>query len=166
MNLKTRNKLVEKGWMEHEIQKAESILEKKDPHQLHFSKMVFWSSLIVIIFGNLIVSLVLIPFLVFLTENALYMIVSLLALCIGFLYNLLITDLGHLEQKHHIMASIIVPVIAIGNLVVMVSAANQFEVQLGIDNFHNPWKIAIIFAVVLMIPFMVDRVRMIFARNN
>src|SRR3990167_332885 len=106
MNPKTRDKLVEKGWMEHEISKAESILEMADHRQLHFSKMVFWSALIVIIFANLIVSLMLIPFLVFLTENALYFIVSLLSLCIGFLYNLLITDLGHLGQKHHILASI------------------------------------------------------------
>jgi len=127
--------------------------------------MVFWSALIVIIFANLIVSLMLIPFLVFLTENALYFIVSLLSLCIGFLYNLLITDLGHLERKHHILASIIVPFIAVANLVIMVSAANQFEIQLGINNPHNPWKIAIIFAIGLMIPFVVDRVRVLLVRK-
>jgi len=34
MNPKTRDKLVEKGWMEHEISKAESILEMAD----HFPK--------------------------------------------------------------------------------------------------------------------------------
>ena len=53
--------LKQKGWNEQEIKHAEAILHKEQKHDAHFSKIVFWSALVTIIFANLLVSLVLIP---------------------------------------------------------------------------------------------------------
>ena len=55
MKEKRKMDLQEKGWNENEIKKAESILEKEEKHDTHFSKIVFWSALVVIIFANLLV---------------------------------------------------------------------------------------------------------------
>ena len=120
MKTNKRLELKEKGWSEKEIVHAEEALNRAERHDVHFSKIVFWSALIVTIFGNFIVSLVLIPFLIVLNKFVLYAVVVLLAGSIGFLYKLLITDIGHLEKKHHIAASIFVPLIAIANIVGMV----------------------------------------------
>ena len=151
--------LKKKGWNDSEIKKAEEILEKTHQHDLFYSKMVFWSALVVIIFANLIVSLVLIPFLIVLNKWVLYSIVILLAGSIGFLYKLLIMDIGHLEKKHHIAASIIVPLIAIANIIGMVLVSNKFIRDIKVENVqHNPIIVAIVFAVVLILPYFLHQI--------
>lgn len=145
--------LSQKGWTEKEIQKAAAILETTHNHDVFLSKIVFWSALTVIIFANLIISLILIPFLVIFGSWIVYSIVSLLALCIGFLYHFLITDLGHLDKKHHLLASIITPIIAIVNMIIMVIVSNNFIKQIDKPlQTHNPWAIAIVFAITFILP--------------
>lgn len=147
--------LQKKGWNEREIARAERFVNVPRPHDTHFSKIVFWSALIVIIFANFMVSLVLIPFLLVFHDALLYSIIVLLAGMIGFLYKHLITDIGHLEQKHHIWASIIIPLIAAVNMIIVVLIANDFITQLETtSDLQNPWLIAAVFSLVLIIPYV------------
>ena len=162
MKVERKLNLRHKGWKEHEIQKAESILDKARPHDVHFSKMVFWSAIVVTIFGNLLVSLILIPFMIVLNKWLLYSIIIILAGTLGFLYNFLITDINHLEKKHHISAGIIVPLIAIANMVAMVFFSNNFIAELTAsgklqNTSHNPWIIAILFAIVFILPTLISK---------
>ena len=151
--------LKEKGWSEEEILHAESALDRAEKNDVHFSKIVFWSALVVTIFGNFMVSLILIPFLIVLNKWVLYLIVILLAGSIGFLYKLLITDIGHLEKKHHITASIAVPLIALANVIGMVLVSNKFIRDLRVENVqHNPIIVAIVFAVVLILPYVFHKI--------
>lgn len=153
-----KTKLKAKGWSEEEIRKTERILEKETKHDAHFAKIVFWSALIVIIFANLLISLILTPFLIVFNKWLLYSVVIILAATIGFLYNFLVTDIGHLEKKHHVLAGIIVPVIALANMVVMVLISNKFIVDIRINNsVHNPWIVSIVFAVAFILPYLLYR---------
>lgn len=155
-----KKRLKEKGWSDKEIRKAERILKKEERHDVYYGKVVFWSALIVIIFANLLVSLILIPFLIVLNQVVLYSLVAVLAATIGFLYNFLITDIGHLKSKHHIIASIIIPILALINFFVMVFVSNQFILELQINNQpHNPWIMGIVFAVAFILPSIIDHIR-------
>tara|TARA_Y100000310_G_scaffold268334_1_gene280860 strand:- start:115 stop:591 length:477 start_codon:yes stop_codon:yes gene_type:complete len=154
-----KEKLEAHGWSETEIKHTQSELEKVASHDVHFSKIVFWSALVVIIFANLIVSLVLIPFLIALQEWFLYLIIAILAATVGFLYNFLIMDIGHLEKKHHLAAGIIIPIIALVNMIIMVLVANKFIADLNVDNVHSPWLVAVVFAVAFILPYIVDKIR-------
>ncbi|MFH1276406.1 MAG: hypothetical protein ABIH82_04815, partial [Candidatus Woesearchaeota archaeon] len=89
-----RERLAKKGWQEEEIARAEASLDKEQKHDAHFSKIVFWTSLIIVILGNIMVSLILIPFLIVLNKLTLYSIVVILAAILGFLYTFLIRDIG------------------------------------------------------------------------
>lgn len=154
--------LKEKGWNDREIKRAESILEKSEKHELFYSKMVFWTALVVIVFGNLLVSVVLIPFILLLNRSLVYVIVAVLAACIGFLYNFLINDIGHLERKHHILAGIILPVLAIGNMIVMVIASNKFLDRIEPGTLHyNFWIVSGIFVLAFILPYIIDRIRIL-----
>lgn len=147
--------LQRKGWNEREIAKVERLVNLPLSHDAHFSKIVFWSALIVIIFANLIVSLVLIPFFIIFHAWILYSIIILLAGSIGFLYSLLIKDIGHLQRKHHVWAGIIVPLIAAANMVIMVLVANQFIAETHAQTaVQSPWLIAAIFSGVLILPYL------------
>ena len=154
-----RSKLSRKGWTEKEVEKVEDVVYKAREHDLHYSKIVFWSALVVIIFANILVSLVLIPFIIALNTLGLYLIVALMAGVIGFLYNFLVNDIGHLEKKHHVLAGILVPLIAIGNLFMMVMVANRFTADLKLENSHDPLMIGIVFAIVFIIPYLIGSVR-------
>lgn len=152
--------LLKKGWKEEEIQKAEAILEKTELHDLFFSKITFWSALVVIVFANLLVSLILVPFLIVLNQWILYFTVVILAGTVGFLYNFLILNIGHLEKKHHILAGILVPLLALANMVIMIWVSNRFIAELKVKNpQHNLWALAIVFAVAFILPYLMSLLR-------
>lgn len=154
----TLTQLQQKGWTEQEIRKAEAALSQSEQYDRHFSKIVFWSALVVVVFANLALSLVLIPFLIVLNKWLLYALVAVLAGVVGFLYSFLIKDIGHLEKKHHILAAILLPLLALGNLLAVVLIANRFIVELQVDNpQHVPWIIAVVFAVAFIAPYIVDK---------
>jgi len=158
MHLSKKEQLIQKGWSEQEIKNAESILDKTELKDLFLSKITFWSALVVIIFANLIVSLILIPFLTVLNHLVLYSIIIILAATIGFLYNFLITNIGHLEKKHHLLAAIIIPLIALVNVIIMVTVANNFIDNLKLNNPpHNLWITALIFAIAFILPYLIHR---------
>lgn len=155
-----KEELLKKGWAAEEIKKAEDILEKTELHDIFFSKITFWSALVVIIFANLLISLVLIPFLIVLNSWILYSTIAILALIIGFLYDLLITDIKILERKHHILAGITVPLLALINITIMVLVSNKFIADLNLQNQpHNPWLLGLVFAIALITPYLINRIR-------
>src|SRR3989344_3882068 len=106
-------------WSQRELQQAQRIL-KPHPQDLHISRTVFWSALAVIIFANILAAFILVPFLIVLSNFALYSIIVILGGIIGLLYNHLLKDVSYLETHHHILASLILPFIAIANIVTVV----------------------------------------------
>ncbi len=161
MKLQRREELRQKGWREDELAKAEAILNKSTQHDIFFSKIVFWSAMVVIVFANLLISIILIPFLIALYDLVLYAIVAVLGLVIGFLYNFLITDIGLLETKHHRVASVIIPIVAMSNVVVMVVTSNRFIESIQLNNPpHNPWVVAAVFGGAFILPYIADQIRL------
>ncbi|MEK6951283.1 MAG: hypothetical protein AABX13_06185 [Nanoarchaeota archaeon] len=152
--------LKEKGWNLAEISRVKLASAHSEQYDKHFSKIVFWSALLVIIFANLIVSLMLIPVLVALTDVLLYATVIVLGGTIGFLYHFLIRDIGHLERKHHLLAGIIIPLLALANLALVVLWSNTFIGDLGLQNqAHNAWLLGLVFAAAFSIPAAVGGIR-------
>ena len=103
MRHKKKVELLKKGWDTKEINHAELILERSLEHDIFFSKIVFWSAILVIVFANILVSFVLIPFLLFSDPWILYSITIIVASMIGFLYNFLITTAGTMSVKAPIL---------------------------------------------------------------
>lgn len=161
MKVVTKARLQEKGWSDADIKKAESALERDLRYDVQFSRIVFWSAILVIIFANILVAGVLVPLLIALNEWVLYSAVIILAGMVGFLYNFLITDIGHLERKHHVWAGILVPLLALGNIVAVVLLSNRFIEDAHIQNVEqNPYVIGILFAVAFILPYVVDKLRL------
>lgn len=152
--------LKEKGWSISEISRVKLASAHSEQYDKHFSKIVFWSALLVIVFANVLVSLVLIPVLVALTDVLLYSIIIVLGGTMGFLYHFLIRDIGHLERKHHLSAGIIIPLLALMNLALVVLWSNQFIGTLGVKNEpHNAWLLGVVFAAAFIVPAVVGRGR-------
>ncbi len=152
----SRERLLRKGWPEAEVRRVEAALKGYEKENIFFSRIAFWTALIVIVIANLIVSLVLIPFLVFLKSWALYSIVAVLGILVGFVYNFLITDIQHLRWHHHLLGGIILPIIALVNMIIVVLVSNRYVEKSLLTQDNSPWLIGGIFAVAFILPAAID----------
>jgi hypothetical protein len=161
MPVPIEQRLAEKGWSRAEIDKAAAILHgKEDPGKIYFQKqmnpVVYWLTLIVSIIANMVVSVVLIPFLLAVRDTfTLYIIVALLALAFGFFFNLLLTDIEHVDPRHHVIAGIFIPALAVINILIVINVTSVIDKVLFGEQFQqNALAIAIIYIVAFIAPYL------------
>ena len=151
------------GWTEAKLEKAERVLKKTHGHDLILSHLVFWSAILVVVIGNLMIALALVPFLAVLNQWFLDLVILLLGLVMGFLFNFLMTNVGHLEKHHFVLAGLVLPVVAVVNVIFIVLVSNQMIEAIQIANArHNPWVIGILYGVAFVVPYLYFRLRKIY----
>lgn len=122
------------------------------------NRVVYWTALLVAMIGNLVLSAALIPFIIVLNSIQLYIIVAVLALSFGMLFNLLLKDIENVDRKHHIIAGIFIPGLAIVNIFVITNLANHLIEIFKIENSpQNPYIISLVYVLAFLIPFFINR---------
>ncbi|MFC1754002.1 hypothetical protein ACFL96_11530 [Thermoproteota archaeon] len=158
-------KLKEKGWTDEEISKTLDIVyseEKREKHieyKKEMNQVVYWTTLLVLTIGNFLVSILLIPFLIAMQPYQLVIIVAVLGLVIGLLFDFIIKDIEHIERQHHVIAAIFIPALALINIFVMLSIAKSISLRLGLEMYESPILIAVVYVVAFLIPYTVTQVR-------
>jgi len=155
--LKTR--LAEKGWSKQEIKKTAHIIKKseikKSKKVMFFDKYVYLISLFVGIIGNIIISIVLIPFLIGLRGFQLYLIIVVLGMSFGLFFEILIRNIENLEAKHHITAGIVIPCLALVNTYIITLFSYNISSIVGIRKVvHIPILIGFVYAVSFISPYV------------
>ncbi len=152
-----KKKLYLRGWSKKEIDHAEGIIKnaerKKNSHILLIDNSLYWFTLIIGIIGTFIVSLVLIPILIVANNHWSYLLTGFFGLVIGLLITFTIKDFHWLESYHHILISLLIPIIALFNLFIVVMKVNSLNSFLGTAEHHNPIIIGIIYFVCFLIPY-------------
>ena len=160
-----KEELRKKGWKEKDIKETEKIIMRRHLHDksrttVYFNRVIYWMAILVIIASNFIVSLVLVPFLLVLDKISLDIFVIIIGIGIGLIYNFLLLDLEHIEKKHHILSTIIIPIIALFNISLMVKVGDSINDLLQISNVReNPWVVSIIYVTAFLIPFLYSLIR-------
>jgi hypothetical protein len=158
-----RERLEKKGWTREDIDKTISILEtaeeNKKPARLLFDKFVYWLALIVSIAGNFVISIVLIPVLITLKSTLLYAVIAILGLVFGFLFSLLMGDIGELDKRHNVISGIFIPTIAVINMFVFVNLSNYLSKLMIIENKQNPVLVSIIYVFFFSAPYLYGKIR-------
>lgn len=160
-----RHRLLEKGWTEDEIAKTMDILyddDKKEKHSGFVSAthpIIYWTGLFIAIIGNLLLSVTLIPFLMILSTAQLYIILAIIGVVFGAMFNLIIKDIEHVDQSHHIMAGIFIPSIALITVYIMTNVANRFNEIIKNPNPHNAIVLSVIYLVCFSAPYFVYKLR-------
>ena len=162
MKKHTIKRLKKRGWSEQEIAKAESIIKARRRHDksasiVHANRLLFWLSFTIIIIGNLLISIFLVPFLTMLNRPGIDLIIIGIGLVFGMLFTFIITDIEYLTKKHHYIAVIMIPVIAIINFFLITRFANAFGQALNIGIRQDPYSISIIYVMAFIAPFILDR---------
>ena len=164
MSESLREKLEKKGWSKEEIAKTLNILEKaeekKRPALQMLDKLVYWIALLLAIGGNLVISVVLIPLLLTIkSATALYLIIIVLAIAFGLLFNLLISDVSALNKERVVVAGIFIPTIAIINIFVVVYISNQISTRFQEFSLHNPFIVSALYVVSFSLPYIIQKIR-------
>ena len=156
--------LRERGWNEEDIRYATGVIRERDHYDKSKSyetsnSIVYWIALLVTIVGNIILSLVLMPFILLIDTWQLYIVIGILAISFGAFFNILITDIDTLETKHHIIAGVLIPGMALLTMFLMMQAVKLVERGFGLDiaNKNNPILIGVFYMICFMIPYFVAK---------
>ena len=120
------------------------------------NRIIYWMALLVLIISNLVVAVVLIPLLLALNPFPLYLIVMLVGVFIGLIFNHLIKDVEHLERKHHLFAGILIPVVGVVDLFIVVAVANKLAKILLIPTQNDPLTVSLVFVASFLFPYVVS----------
>ena len=157
-----KESLLEKGWKKEEVEKALKTMYTEEPKKKEFpehaNKILYWSTLILAIIGNFIISLVLVPFLLVMPSIALYFIIAIIGLTFGSLFNMLVRDLEAIDPRHHVIAGVFLPSFSLINIITVVNFANKFNSALNISPFfQNPIIVSAVYVICFMLPYLVDQ---------
>lgn len=154
--------LRQKGWAEKDIQKAVGILYNADGTLKEsaisgINKTIYWIVLLITIVGNLLVSVVLIPFLLILKSVSLFAVISVLALSFGFLFHILIRDIQKIDYEHRVLAYIFIPVFAELNILVVLQITKSIGLLIDSNVVSNSLLINFVYVIVFTLPYVFDR---------
>lgn len=158
-------KLKKKGWSEEDILKAHSIIEArkrldKSRTLPYMNRTLYWMAFFVIIIGNFLVSLILIPILLVINKFGLDLIILFLGLALGLLFNLLITDIEYVDVRHHIIIGVIIPAIAIINFFFIVHVTNWLNSILKISIVRPaPYTVTLLYVAAFLAPYIITRLK-------
>ena len=154
------NDLLKKGFSKKEAKRTVDIIqkakEKKSSKIKFLDAIVYWVLLMVALIGNLVISIILIPFLLAFKKIPLYLTIVVLASLFGFLFDQLIRDIENLESKHHVIAWVFIPALAVINTYYMVSFANHLTETLKLPlTLHSPLLISVTYVFAFTLPYMI-----------
>ena len=152
--------LLKKGFSKNEAKRTIEVIrdaEKAKTTKMRvFDSLVYWILLLVTIVGNLVISIVLVPFLFAFKIIPLYLVIILLAAMFGYLFDRLISDMEHLENRHHLVAWIFIPSLAIINVYYMTSFANYVVRTLELPfPVHSPLFVSAAYVFAFTLPYLV-----------
>jgi len=158
-------KLRTKGWSEGEINDALQTLyspsqqQKQSFYRESASPLLYWAGLIVLIIGNLFFALILVPVLMVLTKVQLFIVVSIMGLTFGLMFDFLLRDIEHVDQQHHIIAGLFIPAIALITVFVMVNLANAFSNRLNFGIIQSPLLVSLFYVGAFVLPYASMKIR-------
>ncbi|PIN86444.1 hypothetical protein COV19_04775 [Candidatus Woesearchaeota archaeon CG10_big_fil_rev_8_21_14_0_10_44_13] len=167
-----RNNLLKRGWAKEEVDRAMNIMNSEEKRLKHIrynvgtNFVVYWAVLLVLTIANFLVSIMLIPFLLVMKPFLVEIIVGVMGLVFGLLFNLVIRDIEHIETKHHLAAAVFIPAIAIINIFVVVNVANAITARIKIPLAQNPIFVSLIYVVMFLLPYGLNMLREFLSRNN
>ncbi len=147
-------RLRQKKWEIGEIKEAISVLHSASTkrHRIvsYISTIV---AIVMILAGNFIASLIFIPLMLALNGWFLYFIVALTGIGLGLLFEILTRSIAALQSRHHVLLGMLIPLAALLSTLFIVVFSNGIALEFGIGNEHNPYYIAMTYALAFLAPY-------------
>jgi len=159
MRRSTVERLLRKGWSREELARVEEIVKKvrlsdKSKTLVYGQAVLFWMGFFVILIGNLLIGIVLIPFLFVMNRLIFDLVILVFGFCFGLLTCIVFRDLEYLEKKHRMFLLLVVPVIALVNLLSVYLVAKRLNELFAIGALReNPFVMILLYVVSFLTPY-------------
>lgn len=156
------NALKKRGWNSDEIECTLRAVHRGENEKSVFSsvleKVVFWIALFVCVLGNFFISVALIPILLLIKGSYFLVMLSVVGMTAGILFELVVCVLENIERKHYIISGIFVPFLALINIFLVSSLSNNFSSLMHVSaGVHNPFVVSIVYVVSFLVPYVVHK---------
>lgn len=153
-------KHVHKEWSSDLAVKTDEILRRAEERKPRWIRVVdsalYWVLMLSAIIGNFVVSVVLVPFLLILKGWSLYFSLLFIGASFGWLFSFILLNLEKLQTKHHIIASIFIPSLALINVGIMAVLSNKLIVLMELPTQpHNPFLVGAAYVLGYVIPYAI-----------
>lgn len=154
--------LKKKGWDNEEIKRALTILKYGKSNQKNFhnfsQKTIYWIALFVLIIINIILSIMLVPFMITVKHSLVYIFIIIFSSGFGYIFNFLLKDIEFSDPAHHIVAGLFIPAIAIINIYIVVNLTNYFLKLMQFPYSYSPIISSFIYVTAFMMPYLYSKI--------
>jgi hypothetical protein len=120
------------------------------------SEFMYHISLLLLLMTHFVAIFLLLPVFLFLKGMELYIVLVLFSVFMGIIFNYLLHEFHHVGEKHHVIISILVPTMALFDMVLLIRALDKLDVLFNLHLNYNPVAIVLVFVVVFLAPYAVD----------
>ncbi|HLG23366.1 MAG TPA: hypothetical protein VI564_00375 [Candidatus Nanoarchaeia archaeon] len=154
-------RLEKKGWENKDIAKAVGIISnaksEKTKENSFLQERMYIMLLLLITAANFIISAALIPIFMALSGIFLYVTIIVVGAGFGFLFELVIRGMEHLERRHHIILAFVIPIVSLVNAFIISRISNEIMRVLGLKNLHEPMLVSMVYSVAFVMPYFFYR---------
>ncbi len=130
---------------------------KESKPQKFVRNHVLWILIFAMIAANFAVSIALIPAIISIKGENLFLILAITGIFFGLLFELVIRSVEHFDKRHHIFLGIIMPLIAIANFLFITRMASSISLSLDLGELSSPILIPIIYAISFTLPYILSK---------
>ena len=152
-------KLRKKGWSERDIQHAIEVLS--DPTQRGSSvKVLYWVSLLVGLIANFFISIFVIPFLLIIPTKWVYVIIGIIAISLGMLFDSLLNEIESLGGLY-IVSVLFMPSLSLLNAYLMIRTVGVISQMTRLIHLSSVEvsSMVTIYALIFLLPFAVQKIK-------
>ena len=115
--------------------------------------VIYWTTLLVLVLVNLFATIVITPFLFFVSSLHFYLIIAIFGIFFGYVFNLLLTRIENLDTHHHMLAVLFIPALALINLIVITSSISSLAAVFGIESYKDPLLVSLFYILFFLLPY-------------
>ncbi|MBI3033273.1 hypothetical protein HYY69_07390 [Candidatus Woesearchaeota archaeon] len=157
MDEAAKKRLSEKGWRKEDLIYVDHLMkeENKKHHHInqHLSNISFWTLMLGVAVINVIMSIFIIPFLILLQGPLVFLSALVLGFLMGFFFKFLMLELEGLEEEHHKVILLLVPVMALIDIFIIRLFMNWLKVLFTVD--YNYDAAVFVFMIFFLAPYIV-----------
>ncbi len=161
--------LLTKGFSRRDARRTIALLrhpKQQGPPFPRTDAIVYWILILVAIVGNMIIAVLLVPFLLAFRNAPLYVTIALLAIFFGYIFDILLRDL-ETTGKDHLLAWLFIPILAVINVFYMVTFANYLTAALHLPSaIHSPFLISSLYVVAYTFPYIFHNILLGLRKNE
>ena len=134
---------------------VESVFQKPKK-TIVFNEVVSWIFVILLIVCNIVLSIILIPFILVVKAAYLFPLIVIFGMIFGYLMSSALRDIEAIDRRHHIITGVFIPALALITMFYSSSFANFVIKVLKISTTsHNPIYLSVAYSASFILPYFI-----------